>query len=131
MSDAIERKKQSIRARAAASPFPAEVEACNAALERLERRSPTREAVKVKAGLVQPDPFGIRTTVERTGPRPVDPLMPHQRKAWRTLAAGGGRLSRTENSFLHRMRESRYISPRQERWLDDLARRLDWEASLS
>lgn len=129
MTDAIERKRQAIKARAASSSFPAEVEACKAALARLDERQPTRNVVKVKAEL-RPDPFGQRETFKRPGPPAVRSLMAHQRKAWLALAAGGGRLSRNENSFLHRMRESNHISPAQQRWLDDIDVRLQWEATL-
>lgn len=129
MMDAIERKRRAIKARAAASTFPAEVQACEAALARLDERQPTRNVVKMKAEL-HPDPFGPRQTFNRAGPPAVRALLPHQRKAWLILAAGGGHLSRSENSFLHRMRESRYLSPAQQRYLDDIDIRLRWEASV-
>lgn len=129
MMDAIERKRRAIKARAAASTFPAEVQACEAALARLDERQPTRNVVKVKAEF-HPDPFGSRQTTKRPGPPAVRPLLPHQRKAWLILASGGGNLTRSENSFLHRVRESKAISPAQSRWLDDIDIRLRWEASV-
>ena len=84
-----------------------ERDAALAAIDRLNAKTPSRNAVSVKAAAL---------------------LLPHQRTAWLCLAAGGGRLSRTENSFLHRMRDSRWISEKQERWLADIDLRLRWEA---
>lgn len=129
MTDAIERKRRAIKARAAASTFPAEVEACEAALARLDERQPTRNVVKVKAEL-HPDPFGPRETFKRPGPPAARALLPHQRKAWLILAGGGGKLSRAENSFLHRVRESTSISTAQSRFLNDIDIRMRWEASI-
>ena len=129
MTDATERKRRAIKARAASSSFPAEVEACEAALARLEERQPTRNVVRVKAEL-HPDPFGPRQTYKRPGPPAARALLPHQRKAWLLLASGGGNLSRSENSFLHRVRESKSISAAQSRFLDDIDIRMRWEASI-
>lgn len=129
MTAAIERKRRAIKARAAASPFPAEVEACNAALTRLDERQPTRDVVATKVRL-HPDPFGPRQTAKRPGPPAVRPLLPHQRKAWLILASGGGHLSRTENSFLHRVRESKFITQAQSRWMDDIEIRVRWEETV-
>ncbi len=106
-----------------------EREAALAAVERLKAKSPTRGVVEAKAA-VPADPFGERVEHKRAGPRPVRVLHPHQRQAWLALAAGGGKLTRNENSFLHRMRESSYISTAQQRWLDDIDLRLKWEAGL-
>lgn len=88
-----------------------------AAVERMEASQPTRNAVAIKAAVSR-------------SPRAVALLLPHQRMAWLCLAAGAGNLSKTENSFLHRMRESRYISPRQQDWLRDIDIRLRWEAGI-
>jgi len=106
-----------------------ERQAALAAVERLKASSPTRGVVQAKA-TVPADPFGERVVHKKSGPRPVRLLHSHQRKAWLALAAGGGKLSRNENSFLHRMRESSYISPAQERWLNDIDLRLKWEAGI-
>ncbi|WP_374394414.1 hypothetical protein [Sphingopyxis sp.] len=104
----------------------------NAALAAIERLT-TKSVVAKKAALyegIPSDPFGPRSDHRPVGPRPVVPLLPHQRMAWLCLAAGAGKLSRSENSFLHRMRESRYISPRQQDWLRDIDVRLRWEAGI-
>ena len=133
MTDALERKKKAIKALASSSTSPGEVAACEAALVRLGTGNEgTRNVVRAKAEqhAIPADPFGPRTKAKQSGPRPARPLLDHNRQAWLALVAGGGRLSRTENSFLHRMRESLYISPAQQRWLDDIDTRLRWEASL-
>lgn len=114
---AASRKIEAARRLAASTDVPGEREAAEAAISRLEASSPTRDVVRKREPLT-------------AGPRPARLLMPHQRKAWLALAAGGGRLSRNENSFLHRMRESSHISPAQQRWLDDIDVRLQWEATL-
>lgn len=128
---AASRKIEAARRLAASTDVPGEREAAEAAISRLEARNPTRDVVRKREPLPAPsDPFGERQAPVRGGPRPARLLMPHQRKAWLALAAGGGRLSRNENSFLHRMRESNHISPAQQRWLDDIDVRLQWEATL-
>lgn len=110
MTEALERKRQAIKARAASTPFPAEVEACERALARLEAGSEgTRNVVRAKAA--------------------ASGLMPHQRTAWLCLVTGAGRLSRSESSFLHNMRERRFITDPQQRWLDALDARISWEAA--
>src|SRR3546814_18200148 len=48
MTDALDRKRQAITARRDASTFPGEVEACDAALARLDAISPTRAVVRRK-----------------------------------------------------------------------------------
>lgn len=106
MMDAIERKRQAIKARRNASTFAGEIDACDAALTRLEAVSPTRAVVRRKA------------------------LLDHQRRAWLLLVAGVGRLSKTENSFLHNVRERLTITERQAKWLTDLEVRIEWEKSL-
>ena len=98
-----------------------------AALERVKRRQMLSKVANA-CEAVPADPFGERVDHKSSGPRPVTPLLPHQRIAWLCLAAGAGNLSRSENSFLHRMRESRYITPRQQDWLRDIDVRLRWEA---
>lgn len=98
-----------------------------AAVERVKRRQLLAKLADA-CEPVPPDPFGKRVKHDRSGPHPVTPLLPHQRMAWLCLAAGAGNLSRSENSFLHRMRESRYITPRQQDWLRDIDVRLRWEA---
>lgn len=106
---------------------PGERLAALAAVERLT----TKSVVAKKAALydgIPSDPLGADHRPVR--PKPVTPLLPHQRMAWLCLAAGAGNLSRSENSFLHRMRESRYISPRQQDWLRDIDVRLRWEAGV-
>jgi len=100
-----------------------------AAVERVKRRQ-MLSGVANACETVPTDPFGDRVENRPAGPRPVTPLLPHQRMAWLCLAAGAGNLSKTENSFLHRMRESRYISPRQQDWLRDIDVRLRWEAGI-
>ena len=110
MIDAIERKKRAIKARAASSTFPGEVAACAAALERLEAGvEGTRNVVRAKAA--------------------ASGLLPHQRTAWLCLVSGAGKLSRKESSFLHNMRERRFITGPQEQWLALLDARISWEAS--
>lgn len=106
MTDALERKRAAIIARREATTFPGEVKACDEALARLEASSPTRAAVTVRA------------------------LAEHQRRAWLCLVDGAGRLTKKESSFLHNMRERRFASPSQLRWLDDLALRIQWEKTL-
>src|SRR3546814_6588266 len=106
MTDALDRKRQAITARRDASTFPGEVEACDAALARLDAISPTRAVVRRKE------------------------LRDHQRRAWLCLVAGAGRLSKAENSFLHNVRERQSISDRQAKWLTDLEVRIEWEKSL-
>jgi len=88
-----------------------------AAVQRMQASQSTRNAVAIKAAV-------------NRAPRAVAALLPHQRMAFLCLAAGGGRLSKKENSFLHKMRDSRWISPRQQAWLTDLDARLRWEAGL-
>lgn len=100
-----------------------------AAVERVKRRQMLAKVANA-CDPVPADPFGERVEHKPTGPRPVSRLLPHQRMAWLCLAAGAGNLSRSENSFLHRMRESRYISPRQQDWLRDIDVRLRWEAGI-
>jgi len=100
-----------------------------AAVARVKRRQMLAK-VATACEPVPVDPFGERLEHKPSGPRPVAPLLPHQRMAWLCLAAGAGNLSRSENSFLHRMRESRYISPRQQDWLRDIDVRLRWEAGV-
>lgn len=53
----------------------------------------------------------------------------HQRIAARMLADCTCALSRSETSFLHRIREQSVISSRQSRWLSDLDVRVKWEMS--
>ena len=100
-----------------------------AAVERVKRRQMLAK-VATAYEPVAPDPFGERVKHRPSGPRAVASLLPHQRTAWLCLAGGAGNLSRTENSFLHRMRESKYISPRQQDWLRDIDTRLRWEAGI-
>lgn len=124
------RKIEAARRLAASTDNPGEKAAANAAISRLESKGETRGVVRKRENLPVPaDPFTAGGVRSNPGPRPVRLLLPHQRQAWLALAAGGGRLSRTENSFLHRMRESRYISPDQQRWLNEIGVRLEWEAS--
>lgn len=106
MTDALERKRDKIRARRDASTFPGEVEACDAALARLDEASPTLVVIRRKE------------------------LLDHQRRAWLCLASGGGHLSKAENSFLHNIRERRSISTAQAKWLNDIEVRVRWEKSL-
>ena len=124
------RKIEAARRLAASTDVPGEKDAAHAAIARLEANSTTTDVVRRRETLPFPaDPFTHGGARSNSGPRPVRLLLPHQRQAWLALAAGGGRLSRTENSFLHRMRESRYISPDQQRWLNEIGVRLEWEAS--
>lgn len=55
-------------------------------------------------------------------------LAEHQRQALHALLTGKPFLSRTEVSFLRRMRETPLASPRQESWVRDIDRRVTWEA---
>lgn len=105
-----------------------ERDAALAAIERINRRQMLSK-VAVACEPLPADPFGERVEYRRVGPGRAVALMPHQRMAWLCLAAGAGKLSKKENSFLHRMRESRYISSRQLDWLKDIDARLRWEAS--
>lgn len=110
MTDALERKKLAIKARAASSTFPGEIAACEAALERLEAGTEgTRNVVKAKAA--------------------ASGLLPHQRTAWLCLVTAAGKLSRGESAFLHNMRERRFITGPQAQWLAILDARISWEAS--
>lgn len=57
-------------------------------------------------------------------------LAEHQRQACAALECGQGILSRSEASFLHRVREQTVISASQRRYLNDLDVRVRWERSL-
>ncbi|MDK2756432.1 MAG: hypothetical protein KYX66_06825 [Blastomonas fulva] len=57
-------------------------------------------------------------------------LAEHQRQASMALEDGGEFLSRSEKSFLHRVREQSDITAPQRRYLADLNLRVNWEMSL-
>lgn len=57
-------------------------------------------------------------------------LAEHQRLACIALDGGKAFLSRSEASFLHRIREQPDISDKQRRYLNDIDVRLKWEMSL-
>lgn len=110
MTTALERKREAIKALAASATIPGEVAAAKRALERLDAGvEGTRNVVRAKAA--------------------ASGLMPHQRTAWLCLVTGAGRLSRSESSFLHNMRERRFITEAQQKWLDALDARISWEVT--
>lgn len=107
IDDRCRRRIEAAKDLAAQTDSEGERNAALAAVERMEANQPTKAIVRRKE------------------------LLDHQRRAWLCLASGGGRLSKSENSFLHNIRERRTTpTTAQSEWLHLIEVRIQWEKSL-